>query len=106
MATHTPTESDSPKVGKAPVKVRRFNFAPAPEKKHAVQNLFQAPKDPSWTADPAKDMPNLPLPDGYDPEAERRRRQYVGYRYHPPGAPIKPMQMREVEWADFLTLLE
>jgi hypothetical protein len=98
----TPHFSDTPTIADSPLTCEHFR-PPHPEDERVIRTLFGPNPDPEWVQDPSKDMPNIPLPEGYDPEAARRRIRAVGYRYLPPGAPVKETIRTEVEWADFLT---
>jgi hypothetical protein len=98
MSGQTPTECQSP-MEEDVFLVEMIETAPT-EPPRALQNLF-GPTDASWIQDPAKDMPDLPIPEGYDPEAERRRVKLVGHRYEPPKAPFKGTTLREVRDSDF-----
>lgn len=105
MDESSPTQCETPTIVDSPL---IFNplWDLTPINEHVVRNLFGPNPDPEWaqktTKNAATDIPNIPLPKGYDPEAARQRIRAVGYRYHPPETPVKETIRKEVEWTDFL----
>ena len=94
----TPRNDDTPTIAESPWTVNSFR-PPHAEDERVIRTLFNTSPDPEWRTNPRQDL-DIPLPEGYDPEAARRRIRAVGYRYHPPGAPVKGTIRTEVQWSD------